>query len=174
MDSAVIVRETLIGQIVEAFAQRERPADAKLARRCDRYVDYEGNKVGDFFLARRWQELTLADLRKAFGEDPSSCINFLQTEAFCYYLPALMQLSMNVEECAGIAETVTYILLPPVEGDSDYRHERFEEIRSLLTRREKRSVSDFLDYVACEEERLGDPNNDARLALQRYWDQERG
>lgn len=150
--------ESIIAEIVQAFSFREYPGDNKLCFTRPEIPEYEGNGVKDLFLDKRWQDITDKYLIRHYkkGMLPGA-LAFLTHDAFLYYLPAFLILSLrDFGEWYGLCESLCFYLSPSRRISA---HQSFAEDLSV---QERRALDRALENFASL---FGPPNEKINPAL---------
>jgi hypothetical protein len=161
--------DSLRGEIREAFAWRPYPGDEHLALHQPGCPGYEGEAVGRFFRGRDWRDLTLQSILDEPELDRNAFMCFMRAEGFVYFLPAFLELSLDIESPITLGESLAFVLTPPGEEASQAWEEQFARILSLLTQGEKQAVTHVLEYLVREYEKRGYGTYPIRAALDGYW-----
>lgn len=146
--------EELRQEIHAAFAARPYPGDDKIALRKPDCPVYEGEDTWRLFQEKDWREI----LRIGRGRDLRTDMSFLTFEGFVYYLPAFLELSLD--------------LRPPFDVDDSLVFKLWsfpEEIATLLRPGERRAVVHVLEFLSAEYDKRGFVRNDAAAALDHFW-----
>lgn len=154
--------------IRSAFAHRPYPGDNKIAVTNERYPDYEGHQVANFFKGRDWRRVALETLLNEYQGDPHATMSFMFDEGFCYYLPAFLLMALDPQG-GEIADSLVFALTAPEQhaaGDFD----RFRARMERLSTEERAAVICTLRRLVELYDRDGLPINPAKVALQRYWE----
>jgi hypothetical protein len=116
---------TLSEQIVEAFAHRQMPTEVIDPKASQFDSDVEETL---WFAGRHWQDVTFED-----WEAHSCAIFFLSPEAFVYYLPSLLILSMQhpTRSLLSVDAMVGWLdRSPNTSGWNDHFTDRFIRLQS--------------------------------------------
>ncbi|QRK10007.1 hypothetical protein JQX13_07870 [Archangium violaceum] len=161
--------DALREEIHEAFAWRKYPGHDRLALHQPGCPGYEGETVARFLRGKDWRELTLQSIVDDPELDRNAFMSFMSAEGFVYFLPAFLDISLDVESPFVLGEALAFKLTPPGEGGSEAWQEHFSRIVSSLTPGEKRAVIHVLEYLVNEYEKRGYGTHPAREALDGYW-----
>lgn len=186
--------EQLRKEIHDAFAWRPCPGNGELGRSGSGY--HEGERVAAILRGKRWQDLSLEDILNSNLWVVVLCGD-MTSQAFIYFLPAFLTIFLDFASddtrSYDLAESVLFYLTDP-----DYRtrpenlatlakfdepllltppspevRDRFAQITSSLTPREKIAIVHTLEFLAQEYERLrfsiSDDTNSPKQALASYW-----
>lgn len=131
---------------------------------------FEPQLVQDYFQGKNWQEVARVLLR-GYESDAGSCLLFMNADAYCYYLPAYILMSLENYDLVGDTtkyDSLLYDLALPLIGekvplDRDWHLDRFEK----FTFQQKRDIADYLAY---EDTTHGELSGDAaKEAFESYW-----
>jgi len=126
----------------------------------------ESRQIADYFRGRKWQDITLADLREGYIGDPSACLTFMTPSAFRFYLPAYLFICIeSFSEADMIYDTtIRRLIIPNNSEDLLAFHERFVP----FTIKQKQIVAKFLRQMDLlhDGDRVG---HDAKRALDGFW-----
>ncbi|HYO52212.1 DUF6714 family protein [Archangium sp.] len=156
-------------EIHDAFAWRPYPGHDHLALGQPGCPGYEGEAVGRFFRGKDWREITLQSIVDEPALDRNAFMAFMTAEGLVYYLPAFLDISLDVESPFVLGEALAFNLTPPGEGASEAWRAHFSQMASSLTPSEKRAVIHVLEYLVNEYEKRGHSTHPAREALDGYW-----
>ena len=163
----------LRGEIAAAFDWRRPPAAAAGGDDAAPCPGDEGEEVARFFRGKDWREVTVESILEAGVLDANSFLFFMDAESFVYFLPAVLELSLPLDERFDASEALAFKLTPPppagAEPGLEAWRRQFAEITSSLTPAETRAVAHALEYLAREFDRRGYTTNQARVALDTYW-----
>ncbi len=151
-----------------AFANRPYPGDDKIGIRDDRYPDYEGHRVANYFRGKDWSQITLKTLYQEYQGDAGASHNFMVPEGFCYYLPSFLLMALEPEG-EDIAFPLAHHLIAPDAHETEALA-RFRARVERLSADERAAVTCTLRCLADRYGREGLPDNPARVALERYWE----
>jgi hypothetical protein len=140
-------RSGLVRQIEEAFSSVERPSDGKIAQMSREFEDHEANLVQRYFKGLNWRDIRLSDLIRAYPGDHSACLAFMRPQAYRYFLPAFMTISVQDYERADVLSTATVAALIPPSHDKQLRS-HFLERAKLFSSDQVRAIMSFLEYMA--------------------------
>jgi hypothetical protein len=175
----------------EAFPDDSPPMGDKLTSHATG-VGSEYDYVKAYFEGKRWKDVTLDSLRSGYPGPASACLNFMSPEAFRYYLPAFLIITMeDPVEADAIVDTVISSLRPPEFPDADFldfvrrylgeestkqftsqenlAQDRriFAETVALLSDMQKRAVRAFLQFMTGHYPQEMDDL--IRPAMRQYW-----
>ena len=138
----------LIKQLYEAFPLH--PLPKQIARKQTIYDD-EYSYVEEFFSGREWDAFSLQTLLNEYRGPHEACLSFMSTEAFNYYLPGFMKISIEEFDPEEILmEFVLYELKPNTNYDNQkMQFERF----STFDQEQINTIVIFFDYM---QEKYGD------------------
>jgi hypothetical protein len=164
-------------EIEAAFADRAYPGDERLALGGGCPGD-ESERVSRFFRGKDWREISPGAITEAEGLDRHAFVFFLSSEAFTYYLPALLRFALDPDDPLDMAETISWKLTPPdltvaKDDPASARREAregFVRWADSLSAAETRAVVQVLEHLAERLEEIYD-SNPARLALDAFWAQ---
>jgi hypothetical protein len=126
----------------------------------------ECNQVKEFFRGRSYKDVTLAAFQDYCG-DPSACLCFMRAEAYRYYLPAYMLISIfEYNDADVIVDSLINSLTAPEPHEAE-AHERFHARMDQFTSSQRMVVRTFLERIL--DQHPVDYGEDAQLALDRYW-----
>lgn len=150
--------EKLTRNVEAAFGHRLQPAEETLVEQsrlgC---LSGKADEVRKYYRGTTWQDV----VRRGREPDPRITSECLSTEAFVYYLPAFLVLSLSLELPLGVRDSMILRLWLSVE-----------EVAPALRQEEKECVREVLQALASEYDRrswfsLHHP----QAALNRYWEQ---
>ena len=152
-------------KILEAFADVSYPGDDQLVTHSD---CFERDAIRTFFKGKHWRDINLEWLNREYSQDPSACLGFMTPQAFRYYLPAYLLISIdNFTESDVIPEATVWKLTAPEHAGSDM--DRFMERMEGLTKKQVQAIRTFLEFWKAEHVQDHESRNDSVIALQRYW-----
>lgn len=131
---------------------------------------FEPQLVQDYFQGKDWQEVARLLLR-GYESSGGSCLVFMNVNAYCYYIPAYLLMSLQNYDLVGattIYDYTLYDLALPIIGqklplDRGWHLDRFEK----FTFQQKRDIADYLAY---EDRVHGEVSGDAaKEAFDSYW-----
>jgi hypothetical protein len=162
--------ELLRREVIDAFATRPYPGD-DLLRRPERDDTGEIEACYRFFRGKHWRDVTLDSILRAKGLDSNLFMPVMSDEAFVYFLPGFLLLSLGPRGDFSIADQLeTYLQPPEYFGKDRYLYApRFDRLVAELSSREKRAVARVLAYLVREDERHGVDPGMLRNALDGYW-----
>ena len=158
---------TLIGNILESFSNLPRPEPTKIANRKSLATSQEALEVEQFFKPYEWKFVDWSLMTKYDG-DQKACLYFMSDEAFLYYYPAYMIMTLHdpANRC-GLLHPVASIACGHEE-----KQDLFQLMQSGYNMSQKRCVGRFLlnineHFVM----RYGDMNLgiSPKEAAERYW-----
>jgi hypothetical protein len=155
---------TLTNAIVAAFSEVPYPGDDNLTPKKP-YLDLESDQIAEFLKGKRWQQLNAEYVWSEYQGDPGALLTFMTPEAFQYYLPAFLLMSiLEYEKADVMADSVLYNLRPRDQLDE----ERFKERFDRLTLDQRKSVAATLRSL---EEKHGGSLTlpEVRDALDQIW-----
>ena len=140
--------DTLIKLLYEAFPLR--PLPAQIAGKQTIYDD-EYSYVEEFFNGREWDAFSLQTLLSEYRGPHEACLSFMSPEAFNYYLPGFMKISVEEFDPEEILmEFVLYELTPDTNYEiQNYQLERF----STFNQKQIKTIVLFFDEM---QEKYGD------------------
>ena len=157
--------EKLRRELARSFSSRAYPGDNKIAESRPWIPEYEGNQVACYFRGKRWQDLSYQKLRTEYPADPTACIHFLVDEGFQYFLPGFLMMALDLNEAGEIADAICSALTEPACDALPQDKARFASRMDGLSREEKNTIREVLEFLAREYNRVGYPDNPARTAL---------
>jgi hypothetical protein len=137
--------DLLIKKIEDVFSNTPYPGDEKL-------VDYNGDyferkEIADDFKGKSGQEVQLPTLKYHH-----QALFFFTPEAYCYYLPAYMRVSVsNFKEAGNIPFTTIFTLALP---EDDVEKKDFFLRISKFTIDQKFLIREFLEFMESEHGRV--------------------
>ncbi len=139
---AILYSDTLIKQLYEAFPLRPLPTQVAGKRTI---YDDEYSYVEEFFHGREWDTFSLRTLLNEYRGPHEACLSFMSSEAFNYYLPGFMKISIEEFDPEEILmEIVLYELTPSTNHDvQNYQLERF----STFNQKQIKKIVLFFDYM---------------------------
>lgn len=101
----------------------------------------EGRAVEAYFREKGLDDITLEGLNKDYPHDPAACLVFMSNEAFAFFLPAFMRISLERYSTAGaIPEAVVGRLQDMAQGRDD---ERRDTLLRVYSRKDLAAVAEF-------------------------------
>lgn len=152
-------------EIQEAFADVPYPGDDQLVTHTDYF---ERDAIKTFFKGKDWRDINIEWLSHEYPQDPSACLGFMTPQAFRYYLPAYLLVSIdNLPESDVTPETTVWALTAPETPGPDM--DRFVARMDGLTKRQAQAIKSFLEFRKAEYADDPEHRNDPIIALERYW-----
>lgn len=146
----------------EAFSRKKFPADLPITRSAGQ----EAVDTAAFFSGKCIDDVRLDDLNGKYRHDPSGCISLLTPEAFAFFLPAFMRISIEqYADANAIPDVLINRLLHIAAGDDE---ERRDAIVRWYGAEQMREVALFLKAMSDKYWRHYNPD-DARRALDLFW-----
>jgi hypothetical protein len=155
MDSAA-KQEHVSRMIKEAFADLSPPTGVDLVTQNTMGYDAERDDITRFFFGRRWQSLSIDELRCEY-----SAVHFFSPAAYRYFLPAFM---LAVVERFDDADLVTDSLLLTLSPDRPLFRSRV----AVLSAQQRQAIRAFLEYLR-DERRDPRIDPDPSILLRDYW-----
>ncbi len=125
----------------------------------------ESRAVERFFRDKTIGDISLAALRAGYSHDPAACLVFMTNEAFAFFLPAFLRISLDEYDAAdAIPGAVINRLVEMAEGHDNGRR---DAVMRSYTREQLGAIADFLEEMSDRYWHLY-PEDSARRAL-RYW-----
>jgi hypothetical protein len=104
----------------------------------------EARQISDFFLGKKWEEITLDALQNDYIGDPSACFSFMTDEAKKYYFPAYVIASLtNYYEADLIVDSTVYLLNP----ENWENRKEFSLWSNAFSKKQKKLIRDYLLYL---------------------------
>ena len=146
--------DSVRAELAAAFARRERPSDDRIALSRPDCPGYEGDEAREWLRGKNWQDL----LAEGIGVEHRDHVHFLLPEGWLYFFPAFAIIGLDIRHPAEMDETLLVLLgaFP-------------DEMAAQLSRRERRAILHFLEYLSEAYERRGDLVNAAQRTLDSYW-----
>lgn len=118
-------------------------------------------QVEAFFKGKLWGDINLDGFNKYIG-DPSACLSFMTPEAFKYYLPAYLSISIKDY---SVADVIPESTIYKIEKLTDQENQEYLDAFNLD---QKKMIAMFLDYMYRQH---GDDfaTDFAQKALSSYW-----
>lgn len=129
-------------QIRAAFAEVPYPGDENIVQG----PSLEAKEIESFFRGKRWDEITLENLNGNPPMDPSAGPSFMTEQAFHYYLPAYLMITIDSKPEADVIPefTVHRLSIPEIpEAERSWYRSRV----ARFTRTQRRAVKAVLEYV---------------------------
>ena len=130
------------------------------------YVSSEYSYVADYFKGKHWKDITLPRLRDDYPGPHDACLSFMSPEAFRFYLPAYMVITINdYKEADTAGDAAMFAVTPPADRSLvPWWQERI----SGFNAKQRSAIRSFLEYV--DEKHAQDfPVHGPKDALF-YWD----
>ena len=132
-------------------------------------VNYMGGgdpqQIVDYFGGKTWPEITMHGLMYEYEGDPFGAMAFMTDEAFRYYLPSFMMISLEEMEIADLVPSnVCWRLTPP---DDPAENNIFLTRMSGFSPAQKEVIATYLR----EDATTGACSSEAREAYEGYWHQ---
>jgi hypothetical protein len=149
-------KDEMIQEIDKAFKDTPYPGDDRIVTA---YRDYEDESLSDF-VGKDWRDTGIDLLCPASCPNKhSSSLCFMTPEAFVYYLPAYMTVSVShYEELDLLPNNVIYGLTPSSLGDA-IRLKQLQELEDGLT---KEGMNFKTFFVECKK-RISENNENADI-----------
>ncbi|MGS0892894.1 DUF6714 family protein [Burkholderia stagnalis] len=123
----------------------------------------ESCAVDDFFRGKKRFDITLKELREDYECDESSCLTFMEPEAFAFFLPLFMKIATHdYDEADNIPDSLVYKLHRMATGGAK---DWLREILKTYSKDQRDSIVDFLDEMSRIEWRHQNPDLAADAAL---------
>lgn len=145
---AAIDPTELKATIRRVFSSAEYPGDDHIAYGGEDHL--EGQQVAEHFRGKQWSDIDLAFIR-GYDEfaDASACLSFMTDEAFRYYLPAFLLVTLEDFADAGLVAATTVSKLAPWRDESDEAMKSFVERRlSGFTPAQREAIGKFLEHMS--------------------------
>lgn len=161
------IEENLIRRLEMEFGNIELPRENQILLSTTKANDVEAGNVKEFFSGKRWNEITLDQLFDQYKSDPSASLLFMSPIAFRYYLPLFIKICISDYDDADlIYETTIWRLLP---SKSHLSSHEFNKLYDEYDLEKKSLIADILQYLSVAHIDDFGENNDARLALDEWW-----
>jgi hypothetical protein len=152
-------------QVKSAFAEVPYPGDSNIVQGSS----LEAKEIESFLKGKHWEDITLESLRHNPPMDPSACLSFMTREAFHYYLPAFLIITIDWKHEADVIPefTVRALCIPEIpESEREWHESRVAN----FTAAQRKAIKSVLEYVkqmyaGLPQEGLYDPS----LVVIRYW-----
>jgi hypothetical protein len=153
-------------QISEAFLNSQYPGDNNLV--------YDNNCMHDecltikkIFTGKKWEKITLRDLQQLYF----SFFTFCSIQAYHYYLPAFMVISLeNYSEFdSKVMDMVLLDGLIPPSKDCKPRKKWQYDIVDGFTERQKKAITTFLECIVDYYKNKSDWAEYAEIAIKNVW-----
>jgi hypothetical protein len=132
----------LIDAIRHEFADLERPLPDKIAARDENPLCLEALAVEKFFANYCWQDIRWETL-EAYRGDRTACLYFMSPEAFLYFFPAYMIMTLlDIKADTGLLDQIVSLTYGR-ETDSRF----FKLMQKSYDLRKKKCVGYFLMQV---------------------------
>ena len=129
-------------QVKAAFAEVPYPGDGNIVQGSS----LEAKEIESFFRGKRWEEITLENLNSNPPMDPSAGPSFMTEQAFHYYLPAYLMITIDSKpEADVIPEFTVHRLSIPEIAEAERSWYQSRVVR--FTRAQRRAVKAVLEYV---------------------------
>lgn len=137
-DKALKIKE----QVKLAFAEVSYPGDKNLVHGSS----LEAKEIENFLKGKHWEDVTLESLRSNPPMDPSACLSFMTREAFQYYLPAYLVITLDHKlEADVIPEfTIRALSIPEIPESNRVR---YESRVATFTKAQRKAIRSVLEYV---------------------------
>ncbi|QHE87238.1 DUF6714 family protein [Hydrogenophaga sp. BPS33] len=152
------------------FGQRPYPADKPVVDPARRGDEWESDGTAQFFEGKSNADL----LQSAFDEFPydySSCHHLLTDEAFSFFLPGLIRLTLenrDSDQSALLGDSLVNTLLKMAKGEMNYR---LQPIVDTYNREQLGAIAKFLAEIARIDPYPILEKDPALNALQFFWGQ---
>jgi len=124
----------------------------------------EAIQIQNYFAGKLWTEIDWDWLNKYIG-DPSACLFFMTQEAYIYYLPCYMKVSLLEYDAADV---MPYTLLNIFSRFAKDHEDSFCNKLQMLTYKQRKVVATFLQLLS-KEYQIKNQDIAAQLALEIYW-----
>jgi hypothetical protein len=131
---------TVLAEIEKAFAEVARPDDDHIVV-ASSAASLEGQEIRRDFASRDWRSLRVEELRRH-----SSSLFLLTPEAFRYFLPAYMSVSISDREKADVIPETLVFAFDPDAGSPESSAYKAQLLQSL-TPAQKRTIGGFLGWL---------------------------
>ncbi|MDR5884069.1 DUF6714 family protein [Caballeronia sp. LZ032] len=122
----------------------------------------ESRAVDDFFRGRKRFATSLKELREDYECDESACLNFMEAEAFAFFLPLFMKLVIcDYRESENIPDSLVYKLHRVASDGAD---DWLNAILKTYSTSQRDVVVRFLDEMSQIEWQYQNPNLAAEAA----------
>lgn len=155
-------------QVKSAFAGIPYPGDKNLVQGSS----LEAKEIESFLKGKRWEDITLESLRSNPPMDPSACLSFMTREAFQYYLPAYLAITLDHKREADVIPEFTIRALSIPEIPASDRN-RYESRLANFTTAQRKVIKSVLEYAREMYEGLSHADLYApSLSTIQYWSEE--
>ena len=162
---ADIDRYRLIERIKTAFATAPYPGDDNIALDPSG-EDPESEQIAAHFKKVRWEGVNFVFLQSYKG-DESAALNFMSPDAFRYYLPAFILVSLErFRDSDLVPDAVISALTLPDRGDPLYKY-KYDRIKGFSPD-QARAIRAFLEYMI-KSHKNDFVSDEPRFALKSYW-----
>lgn len=121
----------------------------------------------NFFRTRRRFDVTLDSLKQGYSHDPSACLAFMSDDAFAFFLPAFMKISLEDYDRADVIPEVVIGKLKRMGEGAD--GDRRDAVLRQYVPQQVRAIVDFLAEMSSRYWHAY-PEDSARKALE-FWSQ---
>jgi len=136
------MKKEIVQLIEEAFADTAYPKSSDLVNS----KMSEPQEVQSFFEGKKWQEISWQSLHKGMEYGGDIALIFMNNEAFHYFFPAFMLITIkNYEECDRVSDSTILktTCSNNVQRNEQYINQRFE----FFTLEQKKAIAHFLKYM---------------------------
>jgi hypothetical protein len=131
--------------IRRAFDGTAYPGDANIAYGTSE--DLERQQIAADFRGKSWRDVDLAFVRRYVGAD-AACLAFMSSDAFRYFLPAFLLITIDEFESIDLVGPSTVHYLTPWHDESDEAMRTYEEQRfGAFTPAQQEAIELFLEYM---------------------------
>ena len=141
-------REEVSKEIRESFALNKYPGDSQLLE-LDPKVDPDSGDIFEALQGKSWQEL-LAHLAQIDGPDLywfCWVYSLLTPDAFYYYLPAFLIISLDLERVDTVGDHLIYFLRSSDKVEDAYTRRYADEVTIRSTPSQRIAIQNWVRYL---------------------------
>ncbi len=157
--------ESVREDIAAAWAEEAYPGDDRIAYNTSARQE-ECNQVTGFFRGKHWRDITLESLAEEYGGDGAACLAFMTPEAYRFYLPAYMLISIDHPGTGDVLADAAVGSLAPWPDPTPRLQAWWAERVSDFSPAQRKVIVEFLRFLR-ERYAWGPPQLAAAL---RYWE----
>jgi hypothetical protein len=154
----------------DLFPQETYPADQQAAPQSLIGDGWVGDETERFFRGRRRWDVTLETLSQEYKSDWTAAHNFLNEEAYLFFLPAFLQVALTGYErddgAKLLADALAHSLLRMARGEQDHR---LLPLLKHYSREQLGVIAQFLLELSRDHYKATGDMDDAEPALELFW-----
>ena len=138
----------IVHDIRESFFSDEKFSCEDISVHSDRFSDYEGNAVAEFFSGKSNSDISLSRLEAEYAGDNTVCLFFMRPSAAAYFVGGYMHVSLVEGEYGGaLRQSLMNLFDFSLHRGGAKSEKWFYDFVSALSSKQKNTVLKYIFYV---------------------------